>query len=121
MINDIIRQIKESEQKAKDIIATSKKESSEIIEKAKEMEEAYSEKILGVHPIYRKSAQNLVHYLAFRTFEIDDLQQQLRDQSLPSLSSIEAHVMDSLLSIKTIINHLLKDQTVESMIDTKCE
>jgi len=34
MIKDIIEQIKESEQKAKDIIASSKKESSEIIEKA---------------------------------------------------------------------------------------
>ena len=87
---------------------------SEIITKAREMEEAYSERIIGVHPIYRRSAQNLVHYLAFRTFEIDELQQHLRDQSLPSLSSIEAHVMDSLLAIKTIINHLLNDQTIES-------
>ena len=34
MIKDIIDQIKESENKAKDIIASSKKESSEIIEKA---------------------------------------------------------------------------------------
>ena len=34
MIEDIIGQIKESEKKAKDIIASSKKESSEIIEKA---------------------------------------------------------------------------------------
>ena len=91
---------------------------SEIINKAKEFEHAYSEKIKEVHPVYRRSAQNLVHYLAFRTFEIDLLQQQLRDQSLPGLSSIEAHVMDSLLSIKTIINHLLKDQIVETMPGT---
>ena len=34
MIKDIIEQIKESEKKAKDIIASSKKESSKIIEKA---------------------------------------------------------------------------------------
>ena len=34
MIKDIINKIKESEKKAKDIIASSKKESSEIIEKA---------------------------------------------------------------------------------------
>jgi len=88
---------------------------AEIINKAKEMENSYSENIIGVHPIYRKSAQNLVHYLAFRTFDIDGLQEKLRDQSLPGLSSIESHVMDSLLSIKTIINCLLNDQTVELM------
>lgn len=98
-----------------DILQQINTQLSEIIEKAKELESAYSERINNVHPIYRRSAQNLVHYLAFRTFEIDELQQQLRDQSLPSLSSIEAHVMDSLLSIKTIINHLLNDPTVEEL------
>ena len=72
---------------------------TEIIAKAFELETANTDRIKNVHPVYRRSAQNLIHYLAFRTFKIDGLQQQLRDQSLPSLSSIEAHVMDSLLSI----------------------
>lgn len=84
-----------------------------IIAKATELETVYAKRIKNVHPVYHRSAQNLIHYLAFRTFQIDGLQQQLRDQSLPSLSSIEGHVMDSLLSIKTIINHLLKDETNE--------
>ena len=86
-----------------------------IIDKATELEEVYSDKINNVHPVYRRSAQNLVHYLAFRSFEIDELQQLLRNQSLPSLSSIEAHVMDSLLSIKTIINHLQNNPTTEHL------
>ena len=98
-----------------DILQKINAQLTEIIEKATELESAYADKINNVHPVYRRSAQNLVHYLAFRTFEIDELQQQLRDQSLPSLSSIEAHVMDSLLSIKTIINHLLNDQTIEEI------
>ena len=93
-------------------------ELSKIINKAKEFENQYSDKIFGVHPIYRRSAQNLVHYLAFRTFDIDHLQVLLRDHGLPSLSSVEAHVMDSLLSIKTIINHLLGEQLVESLPGT---
>ncbi len=91
---------------------------SEIIKKTKELEEYYSDKIYNVHPIYRKSAQNLVHYLALRTFDIDELQQQLRDQGLPSLSNIEAHVLDSLLSIKTIINHLQNNQSVDTIPGT---
>ncbi len=86
-----------------------------IIKHATELEETYSTEINAVLPVYRRSARNLVHYLAFRTFDIDCLQKQLRDQNLPSLSSIEAHVMDSLLAIKTIINHLLGHPVVEQI------
>ncbi len=102
----------------KEILEQIQSELLVIISKAKDFEKKYSGKIFGVHPIYRKSAQNLVHYLAFRTFDIDHLQQLLRDQGLPSLSNVEAHVMDSLLSIKTIINHLLGNQHVESLPGT---
>ena len=93
-------------------------ELSVITKKAKDIEQQYSGHILNVHPIYRKSAQNLVHYMAFRTFDIDHLQQILRDHGLPSLSNVEAHVMDSLLCIKTIINHLLNQPIVESLPGT---
>ncbi|MDX8341493.1 pyruvate kinase [Draconibacterium sp. IB214405] len=88
---------------------------NEIIEKAKEFEDKFAEKINKVLPVYRRSARNLVHYMAFRTFEIDELQQKLRDLGLSSLSSIEAHVMDSLLNAKTIINHLLNNPVVEDI------
>lgn len=86
---------------------------SSIILKAKEMEVRYLAEISGVHPIYTKSASNLIHYLAFRSFDIDILQDRLRDQGLPSLTNIEGHVMESLFSIKTLINHLLGEQKVE--------
>jgi len=79
----------------------------EIIEKVKEIENNYAKEIGDVHPVYRKSALNLVHYLGFRSFDIDDLQDQLRDLGLPSLSNVEAHVMRSLLAISSILNHLL--------------
>jgi len=78
-----------------------------IIEKIREIENNFTEEIEAVHPIYRKSALNLVHYLGFRNFEIDKLQDQLRDLGLPSLSNVEAHVMKSLLTLSSIINHLL--------------
>ena len=88
---------------------------NEVIAKATEFEHKYAEKINRVLPVYRRSARNLVHYMAFRTFEIDELQQKLRDLGLSSLSSIEAHVMDSLLNAKTIINHLLNNPVVEEI------
>lgn len=84
-----------------------------IIQKSHELEIKYRTEISAVHPVYKKSAQNLVHYLAFRSFGIDILQDKLRELGLPSLTNIEGHVMESLLSIKTIINHLLGEQKVE--------
>lgn len=79
----------------------------EIIQKIKEIENDYLDEIKSVHPVYRKSALNLVHYLGFRSFDIDELQNELRDLGLPSLSNVEGHVMRSLLSISSILNHLL--------------
>lgn len=84
-----------------------------ILEKLIELENKYLIDISSVHPVYERSAKNLVHYLAFRSFEIDILQDKLRELGLPSLTNIEGHVMESLLSIKTIINHLLGEQKVE--------
>lgn len=78
----------------------------EIIAKAREMEERYRTLTERVHPVYRKSALNLVHYLAFRSFDIDKLQNRLRYRGLPGLANTEAHVMSSLLSIQAIVNQL---------------
>jgi len=80
---------------------------SSIIDKIKEIENNYTAEIENVHPVYRKSALNLVHYLGFRSFDIDRLQDELRDLGLPSLSNVEAHVMKSLLTISAILSHLL--------------
>lgn len=83
-----------------------------ILTKAEELETNYQDEILRVHPVYQKSATNLLHYLALRSFEIGDLQEELRELGLPSLSNVEAHVLQSLLSIKTIVDHLLGNQVV---------
>lgn len=88
-----------------------------IIKKAKVMENNYENLILKVHPAYRKSALNLTHYLAFRSFDIDKLQDRLRYMGLPDLANIEGHVMKSLLAIKTIINHLGGNRVIEKQKD----
>ena len=86
---------------------------NQIIDKVREMENQYKDEIDAVQPIYRKSALNLVHYLGFRSFDIDDLQDQLREFGLPSLSNMEAHIMKSLLSINTILNFMLENPVTE--------
>ncbi len=90
----------------------------EIINKANTLENKYTDLIIKVDPAYRESALNLVHYLAFRSFEIDKLQDRLRYMGLPGLSNIEGHVMKSLLAIKTIINHLNGNPLIEKQKDT---
>jgi pyruvate kinase len=77
-----------------------------IINQLYEFEKKYEIEISLVSPIYKKSALNLIHYLAFRSFDIATLQNELRDLSLPSLSNIEPHVMKSLIEIKNIISSL---------------
>ena len=76
----------------------------EIITKAKALEYDYGSMIAKVHPSYHECALNLTHYLAFGSFNIDVLQEELRFMGLPDLANIEGHVMKSLLAIKTIIN-----------------
>lgn len=78
-----------------------------IIAKIEEFEGKYIDKISKVHPVWKKSALNLLHYMAFRSFDIDKLQKILLVTGLSNLSHAEAHVMASLLSVKTIVNALL--------------
>lgn len=77
----------------------------EILDKSKELEERYAVELFRVHPLYRKSAGNLIHYLAFRSFDVDILQEKLREIGLPSLSNVEAYVMRSLYGIKMLISN----------------
>ncbi len=96
-------------------LETIAQEISLILAKAIAMEKEYAQELRQVHPVYAKSAKNLIHYLAFRNFDVDHLQNKLRELSLPSLSNIESHVVHSLLNIKTIINHLQGKQVVEKI------
>lgn len=80
-----------------------------IISKAEKLETEYADRLSAVHPDYRESALNLIHYLAFRSFDISELQMSLRYLGLPDLANIEGHVMKSLLTIQHIIHMLLGD------------
>ncbi len=78
----------------------------QIIDKANQLEVDYAEDLSRVHPVYFKSAANLLHYLAFRSFDIDQLQADLRDLGLSSLTNVEGHVMRSLFGLQRILLNL---------------
>jgi len=84
----------------------------EIIENAEKLAKQYDESIKLVHEEYRESSVNLIHYLAFRSFDNSSLQQELRYMGLPDLANIEGHVMKSLTTIRTIINRLLNVEEI---------
>ena len=49
-------------------------------------EEAQRARISGVHPAFRTSARNFVHYLQLRSEEIRELQEFLHERGLSSLA-----------------------------------
>ncbi len=79
----------------------------ELIRNAKKFEKHFRKEIEKVHPEFRQSAINLVHYISLRTQDISDLQDDLGDLSISRLGKAESHVMASMLSIRNIILRLL--------------
>lgn len=60
-----------------------------------------------VHPDYRKSARNLVHYRALRSFDLRTTQIQLRNLGMSRFANAQGHVKASLLNTKFILQGLL--------------
>ena len=78
-----------------------------VIAKIDEHEDRYQEQINNVHPKYRKSARNLIHYLALRSFDLDILQDKIGEIGLPTSPRFEGSILFRMLSFKTIIQSLL--------------
>ena len=64
------------------------------------------ERVSAVHPAYRKSALNLIHYLALRQQDVRALQEELAALGLSSLGRTEAHVMSTLKAVLVALNHM---------------
>jgi len=66
----------------------------------------FRERILGLHPAYRQSAANLIHYLSLRHHDIRSLQEELAALGLSSLGRAEAHVMWTVDAVLDALHHL---------------
>ncbi|PTX12233.1 pyruvate kinase [Pontibacter mucosus] len=64
------------------------------------LEEKLGSTVEAVHPKFKKSAKNLLHYLALRQHDIRDLQEQLAQLGLSSLGRAEGHVLASLQAVR---------------------
>ena len=89
-----------------DIIAVVVAQLRELIERCRESESRYAAELLAVHPEYRDSAYNLVHYLALRGSDIQELQETLAILGLSSLDRAERNVMASLHVVQTALQSM---------------
>ncbi|MGK7394580.1 MAG: pyruvate kinase [Candidatus Cyclobacteriaceae bacterium M3_2C_046] len=78
----------------------------EIIRTARTYEKKYAVFIEKVHPNFRQSAINLVHYWSLRSHDIRTLQKRLGEMGLSRLAKAESHVMASLLTNLNILQKL---------------
>ena len=60
------------------------------------LESAYAAELDGLCGVERRSAANLLHYLALRQFDLRDAQRQLARAGLSSLGRAEGHVLATL-------------------------
>ena len=73
---------------------------------AKKLESDYSDDLAAVHPEFRDSAANLVHYVALRQSDISELQEDLATLGLSSLGRAERNVMGSVHAVWTALQKL---------------
>ena len=84
-----------------------------IFGEIKKVELAYRPLIEQVHPSFRKSAQNLIHYRALRTIDITSLQKNLGDLGLSRIARAEPHVLASLQNCRYILKTLIGERSVD--------
>jgi pyruvate kinase len=69
-------------------------------------EAARAAAIAAAHPAHRRSAANLVHYLALRQHDVRDLQARLAAAGLSSLGRSEAHVLATVEEVLSVLARL---------------
>ncbi len=82
----------------------------ELIVKISQFEKEYSHLTEAVHPKFKKSAVNLVHYWAVRQEDITVLQNKLKKLGLSRLGRAEAHIMASIQTTLAIVKSLAEEK-----------
>ena len=78
-----------------------------ILSYSEKLEKKFSAEIYGTHPSFRKSARNLLHYLALRKQDIRTTQEYLSQLGLSSLGRSEGRVKASLYAVRNALCRLI--------------
>jgi pyruvate kinase len=96
-----------TEQASRDDRLSSLEEQLEaVLERAQSYEERYAAQLGGLHARQKRGGTNLLHYLALRQSDSQELQEGLSRFGLSSLEGTEAHVAASLEAILSAVRHL---------------
>ncbi len=85
-----------------------------IFERARELESEFAEELEAVHPRFRESARNLVHYLALRQFDISEMQEDLLTLGLSSLGRAERNVIGLIAAVQGALQRLAGGDTISA-------
>lgn len=89
-------------------VFTNESVAQQLVEIGKEMEEAedlYSDLLSALHPNFRRSGTNLLHYLILRSKEIREIQEYLHQAGLSSLTNSESHTLSQVKNVLSWLNH----------------
>jgi pyruvate kinase len=91
------------------------KKTGEIKELALATEQAHKDLVSDTHPGHKESARNLLHYLAVRTFDLNELQSDLSDMAISSISHSESHIFDNLQKVSYLLGALAGNKKAEDI------
>src|SRR5262245_19875184 len=85
-------------------------EIKELYDRALALEKEYEESLKNVDIGYRKSAQNLLHYLAVRQVDVRQQQMALAALGLSSLGRMEACTLSTLSTVLFALHRITGQQ-----------
>jgi pyruvate kinase len=88
----------------------------ELVRAALAAEHEFGSETKLAAPSMRRSARNLVHYLAVRRHDVRTLQAELARLGLSSLGRMEAHVMASLQAVLQVLHALRGDPVPPDLV-----
>jgi len=78
-----------------------------------ETEQNFASQLQLVQPHYYESARNLLHYMALRTFDLRQIQEELSMLSISSLSHSEGYTLTNLHNILSLLQLLNGEQVTD--------
>ena len=74
-----------------------------ILARMEEDEKAQIATLEAVSTYYPKSAQNLLNYISFRSFDVREIQKHLKNMGLTRFANAEAHIKASVMTIRYLL------------------
>lgn len=79
----------------------------EVVQYSKYLERKFEQELKDVHPKHQKAANNFIHYLALRNFDLKEEQQELAKLGLSSIGRAENHVMANIRAVQRSLKKLI--------------